>query len=317
MRIGQNPAKSIEHIPQPQPVTVAVLSYIPFLSGYYAESLDVLKACLESLWQNTPSGYDLLVFDNASCAEVRRYLTEAHQQGRIQYLVLSDKNVGKGGAWNFVFQGAPGDIVAYSDSDVAFSPGWLERSLELLQAFPRVGMVTSRPMRSHEKYYTSTLVWARETPGAALEPGQFQSWEVFKEHNDSLGVEEPLARQWFGESVDWRVTYHGLNAYVGAAHFQFVAPKAVLQTLTPFRMDRPMGQVRSLDEKLNADGYLRLCLTEPLVRHLGNSLAGPAASQNAASARPAGVRKRLVNLPFVRSSLLWLYDRIFRLYFGK
>jgi glycosyltransferase involved in cell wall biosynthesis len=317
MRVGQNPAKSIEHIPQPQPVTVAVVSYIPFLSGYYAEGLDVLKACLESLWQNTPEGYDLLVFDNASCAEVRLYLTEAHQQGRIQYLVLSDKNVGKGGAWNFIFQGAPGEIVAYSDSDVAFAPGWLERSLELLRAFPRVGMVTSRPMRSHEKYYTSTLVWARETPGATLEQGQFQSWEVFKEHNDSLGVEEPLARQWFGESVDWRVTYHGLTAYVGAAHFQFVAPKAVLQTLTPFQMDRPMGQVRTLDEKLNADGYLRLCLTEPLVRHLGNSLAGQVASQNAASGRRPGLSRRLAYLPLVRGSLLWLYDRIFRIYFAK
>ena len=49
MRLGQNPAKSIEHVPQPQPVTVAVVSYIPFLSGYYAEGLAVLKACLESL----------------------------------------------------------------------------------------------------------------------------------------------------------------------------------------------------------------------------------------------------------------------------
>ena len=72
MRLVKIPAKSIEHIPQPQPVTVAVVSYIPFLSGYYAEGLDVLKACLESLWQNTAEGYDLLVFDNASCAEVRR-----------------------------------------------------------------------------------------------------------------------------------------------------------------------------------------------------------------------------------------------------
>jgi glycosyltransferase involved in cell wall biosynthesis len=317
MRLGQNPAKSIEHVPQPQPVTVAVVSYIPFLSGYYAEGLAVLKACLESLWQNTGAGYDLLVFDNASCAEVRLYLTEAHQQGRIQYLVLSDKNVGKGGAWNFIFQGAPGEVVAYSDSDVAFSPGWLERSLELLRTFPRVGMVTSRPMRSHEKYYTSTLVWARETPGATLEQGQFQSWEVFKEHNDSLGVEEPLARQWYGESVDWRVSYHGQTAYVGAAHFQFVAPKAVLQTLTPFQMDRPMGQVRSLDEKLNADGYLRLCLTEPLVRHLGNSLGGPAAKASQVSPRRPGLARRLANLPLVRSSLLWIYDRIFKIYFAK
>ena len=84
MRVGQNPAKSIDHVPQPERVTVAILTYIPFLSGYYAESLEVLKTCLGSLWENTSRPYDLLVFDNASCPEVRGFLEEAHRQGKIQ-----------------------------------------------------------------------------------------------------------------------------------------------------------------------------------------------------------------------------------------
>ena len=153
MRVGQNPAKSIDHVPQPARVTVAVVAYIPFLSGYYAESLDVLKVCLESIWANTPQPYDLLVFDNASCVEVREFLLDAYRQKRIRYLVLSEQNVGKGGAWNLIFQGAPGEVIAYADSDVFFSPGWLEHALELLEAFPRVGMVSSRPLRTPEKYY--------------------------------------------------------------------------------------------------------------------------------------------------------------------
>ena len=74
MRTGQNPAKSIKHVAQPERVTVAVVTYIPFLSGYYTESLDVLKVCLDSLWHNTDMSYDLFVFDNASCSEVRDYL---------------------------------------------------------------------------------------------------------------------------------------------------------------------------------------------------------------------------------------------------
>ena len=127
MRVGQNPAKSIEHVPQPARITLAVVTYIPFLHGYYEQSLDVLKASLGSVWQNTPKPYDLLVFDNASCTEVRNFLQEAQQKGHIQYLVLSDRNIGKGGAWNLIFQGAPGEILAYSDSDVYFYPGWLAR----------------------------------------------------------------------------------------------------------------------------------------------------------------------------------------------
>lgn len=321
MRIGQNPAKSIEHVPESARVTVALLTYIPFLSGYYAESLEVLKTCLNSLWENTPQPYDLMVFDNASCSEVRTYLQQAQEQGQIQYLVLSDKNIGKGGAWNLIFQGAPGEIIAYADSDVYFYPGWLEKSLQILDAFPHVGMVSSRPLRTPQVYYTSTLEWAQGNPEAILEKGQYQTWEVFKEHNDSLGVSEETARQWFQESHDWRLEYHGYKAYIGAAHFQFVAPKPILQSITPLKMDRPMGQVRSLDQKLNEAGYLRLNTCEPLVKHLGNRLGGPDSFKpdQRQTARPSsarGMQRRLLNLRLVRRSLLWLYDQIFRLYYA-
>jgi glycosyltransferase involved in cell wall biosynthesis len=316
MRVGQNPAKSIDHVSLPQKVTVAIVVYIPFLSGYYTDSLEVLKACLESLWENTDLPYDLLVFDNASCAEVRAYLLEAHRQGRIQYLVLSDKNVGKGGAWNFIFQGAPGEVIAYADSDIYFYPGWLAHSLEILDAFPQVGMVTSRPIRTPETYYSASLEWARQTPDIILEKGQYLSWEVFKEHNDSLGVSEEQARQWFEESYEWRVQYKGTTVHLGAAHFQFLAPKAVLQSVMPIHMDRPMGQVRSLDQKLNELGYLRLTTSEPYVKHLGNWLSDQSPTVITTSSRKAKkTGKGFWSLPFVRSSMLWVYNQIFRLYF--
>ena len=44
MRIGQNPARFVEKVAQPAEITVAVVSCIPFLSGYYEQSLDVLKS---------------------------------------------------------------------------------------------------------------------------------------------------------------------------------------------------------------------------------------------------------------------------------
>lgn len=316
MRVGQNPAKAIGHVPQPQRVTIAILTYIPFLSGYYAESLEVLKTCLESIWENTQGPYDLLVFDNASCPEVRDFLQEAHRQGKIQYLVLSDKNVGKGGAWNFIFSAAPGEVLAYADSDVYFYPGWLEQSLKILDTFPKVGMVTARPLRSSEEFYTSTLEWARSTPGLELAKGQFITWEVYQEHNDSMGVAPETARPWFDEGYEWRAVYQGVTVHLGAAHYQFIGPKEVLQAMTPFRMDRPMGQVRSLDQKLNEAGYLRLCLPKPYVKHLGNRLGNghlPASTHiQRRVKRPGGIW----GIPFIRRGLLKAYDRIFRLYFG-
>jgi hypothetical protein len=310
MRVGQNPAKSIEQVPQPAAVTVAVVSYIPFLGGYYADSLEVLKACLGSLWENTPQPYDLLVFDNASCPEVRRFLVEAHEQKHIQYLLLSDKNMGKGGAWNFIFQAAPGEYIAYADSDILFFPGWLERSLEILEAYSQAGMVTARPMRTPEAFYTRTLEWARQTEEVSLENGVYLPWEVYRQHVLSLGTSEEQARQWYDSRSDWRLTYHGVTALIGAAHFQFTVRKSALQAFLPFSMDRPMGQVRSLDEQINQAGYLRLTTCEPLVTHMGNQFPGDAVSAPALSA----ARKRVVDLAPIRKPLLWLYDAIFKLY---
>jgi len=297
---------------------VAVIVYIPFLHGYYAQSLEVLKTCLESLWQNTPQPYDLLVFDNASCPEVRAYLQQMHEQERIQYLVLSNRNVGKGGGWNLIFQGAPGEIVAYADSDVYFYPGWLEKSLVILEKFSKTGMVTARPLRTPEIFYTATQLWAAQTPGASMETGSFMSWELFKEHTDSLGVANEKAKELFASTYDQRVTYNGIQAQMGAAHFQFIAYKAVLGTLGAFEMDRPMGQVRSLDRQLNDAGYLRLSTTERLVKHMGNLIEMPQL-ENTPGDRPASRRQRgrlLRDLPPIRRSLLWLYDRIFRLYYS-
>ena len=311
MRVGQNPAKSIEHVPQPAPVTIAVVSYIPFLGGYYAESLPVLQSCLASIWENTEPPYDLLVYDNASCAEVRAFLTDAHQQKRIQYLVLSDKNMGKGGAWNFIFQAAPGEYVAYADSDIRFSPGWLRHSLEILEAYPKAGMVTARPMRTPEALYTSTLEWAKQTEGVSIENGVFIPWEVYRQHVLSLGTSEDQAREWYASRSDWRLAYHDVPALIGAAHFQFTARKSTLQQFLPFSMDRPMGQVRSLDNQINQSGYLRLTTCEPLVMHMGNQIAAAQAAQPAPVRLP---RRRLVDAAPIRKPLLWLHDAIFRLY---
>ncbi len=81
--------------------------------------------------RETAHPYDVMIFDNHSCAEVRAYLKEASDQGKIQYLVLSETNIGKIGAWNYMFGAAQGEYIVFSDGDIGFRPGWLAASLDL------------------------------------------------------------------------------------------------------------------------------------------------------------------------------------------
>ncbi len=317
MRFGQNPAKFVDHVARPENITLAVVTYIPFLSGYYAESLDILKACLESIWQNTGLPYDLLVFDNASCHEVTSYLLEAQRQGRIRYLVLSEKNIGKGGAWNFIFGAASGEFIAYADSDVYFHPGWLEAQIALFDLFPNLGMVTGAPLRVPEEFSTSTIQWAQNDPNAELLRGRLLPWEDYWKHAHSLGIEtEAEGRQLYDANQDVCLAYAGKRYYIGAAHYQFVARRKVLQSVLPIPSDRPMGQVRSLDIAINQQGFLRLSTPEWWVEHMGNHLEtnpNKPVSTQWSSLRP---RRGFSQVPIVRRSLLKLYDKIFRLYFG-
>lgn len=272
MRVGQNPIKSIEKIAPPSPVTVVVIAYIPFLSGYYAQSLDVLRLCLDSLVTNTAGKFDLLVFDNGSCSEVREYLMGEQQRGNVQMLLLSERNLGKPAAWNIALAAAPGEFIAYADSDVFFYPGWLEASLKALKDFPNTGMVTAMPILTPEKYSTATVKWAKKQRGVKVERGELLPWQDFWRHARSLGDSEGKARKFYAENPAVRIRSKSRYYYAGAAHFQFTTRKSILKEILPIPAQRPMGEVRLLDEAMNKAGYLRLCTDRWYVQHLGNTV---------------------------------------------
>lgn len=315
MRIGQNPAKFSKTVTKPERITVAVLNYIPVLDGFYSEMLDVLKMSLTTLRETADLPFDLLVFDNGSCEKALQYLADEKQAGRIQHLMLSEKNLGKGGAWNIMLAGAPGEIIAYADNDVLYYPGWLSKSVKILETFPNVGMVTSRPFRTDADLYRSTVAWAEQTPDVQIDQGNFIPWEDFLEFDLSLSKPEEEIRERYETLQDVRLTYHGIQAMAGASHWQFVARKSVLLQFLPFDMDRPMGQVKQLDSRMNEAGLLRLMPVEPLVMNMSNSLRGV----NAPLTKQAGAgRRRLIlDFPPVKSTLLKLYGQIFRWYFDR
>ena len=316
MRKGQNPAKFVNSVAKPSPITVAVLSYIPYVGGFYADALKVLDSCLTSIRNETKLEFDLMVFDNGSCTEAQQYLLNEQNAGNIEFLILSKKNLGKGGAWNIIFEAAPGDTIAYADSDVLFHKDWLSKSKEILDHFPNVGMVTSRPFITKKEYITSTIQWANETNEVKIESGKYVPWETFAEFNLSLGQELENIKRDYEESNIEKIEYKNLVAFAGASHWQFLTKKSTIQQFLPFEMDRPMGQVRQLDQRMNENGFLRLMTNEPLANNMSNSLE-KMEIQKAQEKDSQKKKSRIIDIPIIKRFLLFIHHRIFIAYYDR
>jgi hypothetical protein len=131
-----------------------------------------------------------------------------------------------------------------------------------------------------------------------------------------LGTSLEQTQEWYPQEEDMRTLYQGVPAQIGASHWQFVSRKSTLQEFLPFMMDRPMGQVRMLDQRMNEAGYLRLMVSDPLAQNMSNTLPIELrpSLQKAPSAQPGSLAKKIAAFPLVRKFLMGWYDRIFRLY---
>ena len=277
MRHGQNPFKTRKSIEPPAAITVGVLNSIPDQAGYFRGSFDVLKLCLASIRHHADQPFDLLVVDNGSCPEVRAYLEEELTAGRIDYLVLNKRNIGRPNGVRQVLRAASGDLVFYTDGDIYFKPGWMQAHLEIRQAYPNVGIVGGMPVRQVARVYTtSTLCWVESHKDEVLcEKGQLIPDEWSLEYARSIGYTEPerIVAEWTSID-DCRVVYQGVTAYVGASHMQFLTPREVIAALPHFRFDQATGlNALIMDQILEDKGLLRLSTSRPFVYHMGNSLS--------------------------------------------
>jgi glycosyltransferase involved in cell wall biosynthesis len=323
-RYGISPARGRTTSYRPAQVTACVLTYIPELEGFYRHRMEVLRVCLESLIANTKEPYDLLVFDNGSCAEAVDYLQSLKRDGKIDILLLSAKNLGKIGALQVMFHAAPGELVAYCDDDILFYPRWLGAQLTVYDTFPKAGLVSGSPVRNavHHASESNRKFVETSPPGLQVSQGRWipEEWERDWAISTGRDPEKYLAET--KDQLDVRLTFNGVDAYPAANHFQYLAPKEVLVKALPEDWTgQLMGHMIELEEAIDRQGVLRLSTTERYVRHLGNVVSGEIAGE----ARLMGIdvesksfsrrenHRWIYIIPGMRRVLNWIYGKLYEL----
>ena len=326
-RIGYNPSRGQTLDFKPARTTVAVLVYAPHQAGYFQNRLDVTRMTIESILANTQEAFDLLVFDNGSCPEMVGYLKSLQANGKIDYLILSKRNIGKLNALKIIFNAAPGEIVAYTDDDVFHLPGWLGEHLKIIDTFPNVGAVTGFYIRQRVAMSSeSTLAFVNQ-PGMETERGLLmprkweeeylvnsgRTWERYEE--EVAGIEDVI------------VSYQGLQAWVSAHHFQMVCPKDVVQGVLTEMLPEGwsgavMGRMVEMDDRMDAKGYLRFCTRQQTVRLMGNAISEEVAElarqsglevQAAQPVKKAGgAINRLLKVNWIRRIVQGIVNRLYR-----
>jgi hypothetical protein len=176
---------------------------------------------------------------------------------------------------NWILAGLQNELIGYADGDVLFRPGWFEKSLEILEAFPGAGLVSAQPC------FFDALRGKGQAHLALQKDGRY------KLTNETL---DPSAMEEYGHGVglslkeieDLQKTFNqvieenksGVRAVIGASHMQFIMPREVARRVIPLPATFALSPKEDtyLNSNIDQAGFLHLSTLKPYVHHMGNRL---------------------------------------------
>ncbi len=272
MRLGMNPAKANPQLTGYARHRVIIPVYIPSQEGYFSQSLEVLRLCLQSLRQTIGDKAAVTLVSNGSMPAVLAELERQYAAGWIDQLVINQTNRGKVDAVVTVARGAFEELLTVADCDVLFRPGWLAAVEALFAHFPECGFVAPVPNPLLLWHHTSATVL-----GALLK--RELHFAPVIEDADWRRFTRSIGRADLATGIHCRsqmtVRRGRVTACVGAGHFVFTMRKAVVAAMPQEpSLSAVAGdsELRWLDMPPDAAGFWRLATPHAYAYHLGNQV---------------------------------------------
>lgn len=273
MRIGSNPQKEEKKIVLTTYHRIVVVVYIPNEEGFYKNSLDVFKMCLDSLISTINLNALVTVVNNGSYKKVLEFLELYLKEKKIDTLISHNTNIGKIDAQIGAARGSREKYITLTDSDILFVKGWQEKVEEVFCFFPNVGSVSPIPVRTGLYAGTSSVL-----KQILLRNLKFK-FIAIPENLDNYNK--------FLSSINWDletdknkkwpvVESKGLKAIIGSAHQVLTIDRDILFMTSPSNPALTLvggnSEHNYVDVPIDKAGKLRLATLNNYGFHIGNEL---------------------------------------------
>ncbi|MCF6182888.1 glycosyltransferase family 2 protein [Lutibacter sp.] len=276
MRIGQNPEKENKDIKIENYHRIIVPVYIPNFEGYFSNSLDIFKLCIESLLLTVHAKTRITIYNNNSHKLVKEYIDLKYSESKfIDQVFHSKENLGKINAILAASKGNLEPLITITDADVLFKNGWQKAVEKVIVNFPEAGMVSPVPSSKVYKMFTSNNWYYGFFKGNLLFQNVIDA-EAMHKFDLSLGNDKLMYKPiHLKKYLVIRNKKNKQEAVMGCGHFVATLKREVFD----YGSNKPafvkiVGGVERIfidtpNEKL---GLLRLATKENYAYHMGNKI---------------------------------------------
>jgi hypothetical protein len=276
MRIGINPEKNANKIELNNYHRIVIPVYIPHFEGYFEQSFETFKLCIESLLLTIHPKSRVTIYNNNSHPTVKEYIdTKYNESEYIDQVFHSKENLGKINAILAAVKGNLEPLITISDSDVFFKQNWQNAIENLLIQFPEAGMVCPVPNSKAVSQFVKNN-WYYGIFKGKLNFEKVLDPQAMIRFDDSLGNTKSLLKpihleRYLVLSNESKTA----KAVMGGGHFVATLRREVFDkgTNEPAFIKIVGGVENKFIDIPNEDlGFLRISTLENYAFHLGNSV---------------------------------------------